>query len=66
MRNKTFWEIIFLAIVSFPALHYLSISINSTNESFFHQYFDVASIVAPIVFFTIAIFVKVFEKQPNV
>jgi hypothetical protein len=47
---KTFSELIFLAIVTFPALHYLGIRIHSIDENITLHYFNVAAIVAPIVF----------------
>jgi len=47
---KTFSELIFLATVAFPALHYLGIRIHSIDENVNLQYFNVAAIVAPIVF----------------
>ena len=58
---KTFVELIVLAIVSFLALHFLGIYIHSNNKSdiMLHD-FNIASIVAPIVFFAIAIFAAIF------
>ena len=57
---KTFGELIFLAIVSFPALHYLGVSVHSVDSNLTMHYFDVASIVAPIVFGVIAVFTAIF------
>jgi hypothetical protein len=58
MRNKrkTVWELIILAIASFPVFHYLSIFFHSVDISFLQQYFNIISIVAPICFLAIAIF----------
>ena len=56
MRNKTFWELMFLAIVSFPALHYLGISLHALDS------FKVASIAAPVLFFILAIFVAIYGE----
>jgi hypothetical protein len=57
---KTFGELIFLAIVAFPALHYLGIRIHFIDENLNLNYFNVAAVVAPVVFLawagTIAIF----------
>jgi len=39
-----------VAIVAFPSLHYLGIRIHSIDENVNLQYFNVAAIVAPIVF----------------
>lgn len=57
---KTFGELIFLAIVSFPALHFLGISIHSIDSSLTLHYFNMASIIAPSVFSVIAVFVAIF------
>jgi hypothetical protein len=57
---KTFGELVFLAIVSFPALHYLGISIHSIDSNLTLHYFDMASIVAPIVFGIITVFTAIF------
>jgi hypothetical protein len=57
---KTFDELIFLAIVSFPALHFLGISVHSVDSNLTLHYFDVASVIAPIVFGIIAVFVAIF------
>ena len=47
---KTFSELIFLAIVAFPALHYLGIRIHSINGDITLHYFNVHHTFAPIVF----------------
>jgi hypothetical protein len=57
---KTFGQLVFLSIISFPALHYLGISIHVINENVTLHSFDVASIVAPIVFLVAAIFAAIF------
>jgi hypothetical protein len=60
MKSKTFWELIFLAIASYPALHYLGVYLHALDN------FKVASIAAPIAFLAIAIFVAISDRQPNV
>jgi hypothetical protein len=57
---KTFWELIFLGIISFPALHYLGISIHAINENVTLHDFNIASFIAPIVFLVIATFIAIF------
>jgi hypothetical protein len=57
---KTFGELMFLAIVSFPAFNYLGISVHSVDSSLTLHYFDMASIIAPIVFGVIAVFAAIF------
>jgi hypothetical protein len=47
---KTFSELILLAIVALPALHYLGIRIHSIDENVTLHFFNVAAIIAPIVF----------------
>jgi hypothetical protein len=61
MRNKwkTFWQLIFLAIISFPALHFLGISIHSVESTITLGSFDVAGIIATVSFFIIDIFVAI-------
>ena len=57
---KTFGELVFLAIVSFPALHFLGISVHSVDSNLTLHYFDVASVIVPIVFGVVAVFVAIF------
>jgi hypothetical protein len=65
MKSKTFWELIFLAIVSFPALHFLGIRIHSINANVDLHSFDVAGIVAAIIFFLIAVLAAIYDKRTH-